>query len=500
ALRSSVHFDGSAIHLKGVSWFGLEGTGKVPDGLWVNSLDFYLDFLAENKFNALRLPFALDSVLTNPKPAREMMQAAPELWGLDYMSVIERVVDAAADRGILVLLDLHRLEAKRWPTDGLWYTPDISLQTLKQGWERMQDRFCMRWNVLGADILNEPHGARWKDWVVAATEVGDSILTKAEHSMPYFNAVNFPDNLPKVWDQHFGYLSEAGNTLVIGEWGGLFIQQDRKWQEALFKYILDRGLGFFYWSLNPNSEDTGGLLSDDWKLREHGKLNLIQAAPSSQLIPRLRTVPAFACLATPIAQHFKCANGVECILKQQVCDGAHDCQDFSDELECAGHQRACITVAGGDRGRPCAIPFFYNGFEYDGCTSVDAFDAWSVLGVGLCQHGYISSVSGRGGTLEQCQDTCRRAANCSIVSFTNIGGSYCSGYTTSCKTLPLNTVKADYITYQFETDGGPCQGSSIPLRTLATILALSTPSKSACSTSASSFSSSIAASAPITHT
>lgn len=212
-----MHFDGSAIHLKGVSWFGLEGTGKVPDGLWVNSLDFYLDFLAENKFNALRLPFALDSVLTNPKPAREMMQAAPELWGLDYMSVIERVVDAAADRGILVLLDLHRLEAKRWPTDGLWYTPDISLQTLKQGWERMQDRFCMRWNVLGADILNEPHGARWKDWVVAATEVGDSILTKCSRWVIFVEGVAHEGKEGKAeyfWGENLEGAKKKGVQLV----------------------------------------------------------------------------------------------------------------------------------------------------------------------------------------------------------------------------------------------------------------------------------------------
>ena len=178
AIGSSIRMGGTAIKLKGVSWFGAEGIGHVPDGLWANTLDFYLEFLMENDFNALRLPLALDTVMANPTPTKKMLQAESGLWELNYLDILERVVDAAAKRGILVLLDLHRLEAARWPHDGLWYKPGVTLKTLKDAWDRLQARFCQRWNVLGADIFNEPHGAKWKDWTVAAAELGNAVLSK----------------------------------------------------------------------------------------------------------------------------------------------------------------------------------------------------------------------------------------------------------------------------------------------------------------------------------
>ena len=189
ALGSSVRMSGAEVQLKGVSWFGFEGKGKVPDGLWVNTIDFYLDFLAENHFNALRLPVALDSVLTNPTPSHDMLQAVPRLWGTDYLGVLENIVDAAAERGILVLLDLHRLQAAHWPDDGLWYAPSVTLETLKKCWDQLQARFCHRWNVFGADILNEQHGAKWKDWTAAAAELGNSVLSKCSRWVIFVEGV-----------------------------------------------------------------------------------------------------------------------------------------------------------------------------------------------------------------------------------------------------------------------------------------------------------------------
>jgi len=502
------------IRLKGVSWFGSEGVGKVPDGLWLDDVEGYLRFLKENHFNALRLPVALDSVLANPIPSRDMLQAAQGLWGLEYLAILERVVDAAADHGLLVLLDMHRLKASRWPDDGLWTGPGVTLETLKTGWDQLQARFCQRWNVFGADILNEPHGARWKDWTGAAAELGNFILSKctrwvifvegvahegktgkaeffwgenledarkkpvqlalpkklvysphvygpgdgnAEHHMPYFDDKDFPHNLDGVWTKHFGHLATSGSTVVIGEWGGIYRDKDRQWQDAFYRYISERGLSFFYWSLNPNSQDTGGLLASDWKTREHAKLQLLQSAPSSPLAPALRGLPAFKCLAQPLAQHFRCADGSECVLKQHVCNGVYECSDHSDEMDCTGAQRPCVTVAGDHAGHSCALPFVYNGFEYDGCTSVDALDSWPLHGVGLCQHGYIPSIAAHGASLEACQAAClrARAANCSMISYTSSGGGYCSGYTAACKERALNKVKTDYTTFGYRDGGGP---------------------------------------------
>ncbi|MGD9972828.1 MAG: BACON domain-containing carbohydrate-binding protein, partial [Desulfatirhabdiaceae bacterium] len=58
-------------------------------------------------------------------------------------------------------------------------------------------------------------------------------------------------------------------TLAIGEFGGKYghdgEEKDKAWQDALVDYFIDKKIyNFFYWSWNPNSGDTGGLLQDDW--------------------------------------------------------------------------------------------------------------------------------------------------------------------------------------------------------------------------------------------
>ena len=40
---------------------------------------------------------------------------------------------------------------------------------------------------------------------------------------------------------------------------------DIPWQNELVDYFIDKRIcNFFYWSWNPNSGDTGGILQDDW--------------------------------------------------------------------------------------------------------------------------------------------------------------------------------------------------------------------------------------------
>ena len=269
-----------------------------------------------------------------------------------------------------------------------------------------------------------------------------------EHHMPYFDAEDFPRNLDQIWERHFGFLIKAGSTVIVGEWGGVYAGKDRLWQEAFSRFIHERSLGFFYWCLNPNSEDTGGLLRNDWKSHETGKLQLLQAAPTSPLAPILQGRPSFKCLAVPLAQHFRCASGLECIFQYQVCNGFFECRDHSDENTCPEVLRPCITIAGEDTGRPCALPFVYNNFQYDGCTLVDAVDAWLLRGVGLCQRGFIPSLAMGGGALDQCKSVCSRTANCSMISYTAAGGGYCSSYTTACRERPLNGARVDYKTYE----------------------------------------------------
>ncbi|MBI2601341.1 glycoside hydrolase family 5 protein [Candidatus Daviesbacteria bacterium] len=89
-------------------------------------------------------------------------------------------------------------------------------------------------------------------------------------SQSYFSDPNFPRNMSVIWDTQFGFLSSGGFTLAPGEWGGKMgtaggNAQDLALQQAWVSYMKSKGMcSSFYWSWNPNSGDTGGILQDDW--------------------------------------------------------------------------------------------------------------------------------------------------------------------------------------------------------------------------------------------
>ena len=60
--------------------------------------------------------------------------------------------------------------------------------------------------------------------------------------------------------------------MLIGEFGSYMkTAGDRAWMKALIAFlkrpVAEGRVAWTYWSWNPNSGDTGGLLTDDWKVR-----------------------------------------------------------------------------------------------------------------------------------------------------------------------------------------------------------------------------------------
>jgi len=72
------------------------------------------------------------------------------------------------------------------------------------------------------------------------------------------------------------------------------------------------------------------------------------------------------------------------VLTAHACNGFYECSDRSDEARYDGAQRPCLVVSGSEAGKPCVLPFSYNGFLYDACTAVDTLDgsAWCPTEVG----------------------------------------------------------------------------------------------------------------------
>ncbi|HEX2879584.1 MAG TPA: cellulase family glycosylhydrolase, partial [Polyangiaceae bacterium] len=93
----------------------------------------------------------------------------------------------------------------------------------------------------------------------------------------WFDAADYPQNLPSTWDSLWGYLARDDIAPVyLSAFGTrLDSEEDRQWLSALVDYVHDRDLSFAFWCLNPNSGDTGGLLLDDWQTVDEEKLEAL---------------------------------------------------------------------------------------------------------------------------------------------------------------------------------------------------------------------------------
>jgi endoglucanase len=262
-------------------------------------------------------------------------QKNPDLQGLSGLQIMDLVIERAGERGLKVILGRHRPDASGQST--LWYTDHLSEQTWIDDWVMLATRYRGDPTVIGADLDNEPHGAAtWgdnnpqTDWRAAAERAGDAVLTAdpdwlifvegIEHqgddwywwggnlalagqmpvqlSVPnklvyeahdygpevnaqkWFQASDFPQNLPGIWYSHWAYLKLSGIApVLVGEFGGRSVGSDAEgtWQRTLFNYLQSNGFDYTYWCWNPNSGDTGGILENDWTTVDASKLSLLHA-------------------------------------------------------------------------------------------------------------------------------------------------------------------------------------------------------------------------------
>src|SRR5689334_2381030 len=100
------------------------------------------------------------------------------------------------------------------------------------------------------------------------------------YNQPWFSAPNYPANMPGIWDKYWGYLYKQNIApLMMGEFGTTLANPvDKVWLENLMAYTGSgvNGISFTYWSWNPNSGDTGGILNDDWTTVNQAKQNILQ--------------------------------------------------------------------------------------------------------------------------------------------------------------------------------------------------------------------------------
>jgi endoglucanase len=331
-----VDANGREVRLTGVNWFGFETQSCAPDGLGSRSWQSMLDQMKTARFNTIRLPYS-NQVLADESCAPKGIdyRKNPDLKGLKGLALMDRIVNGAASRGLRVVLDQHR------PTSAgqseLWYTDKVPESRWIADWTMLARHYRDNPAVVGADLHNEPHGAAtWgdnnskTDWRLAAERAGNAILdvnpdwliivegietyrgdsywwggnlvgarqypvrlSRPEkvvysahdygpelYAQPWFKAADFPHNLPQVWHKHWAYLAaEQRAPVLLGEFGGRSVGNDAagKWQRSLVGYLKTTGISYTYWSWNPNSSDTGGILQDNWQSLDQRKLRVLSA-------------------------------------------------------------------------------------------------------------------------------------------------------------------------------------------------------------------------------
>jgi endoglucanase len=326
------------VQLQGVNWFGFETTDHLANGLWARNWQSMIAQMKSLGFNAVRIPVCPDT-LTGASATNYNSTLNPDLVGKNSLQILDAILAEFDSQGFYILLDHHRLNCASGISE-LWYESDYSAQSWISDLEFMANRYKSLPHFIGIDLKNEPHGAAtWgtgnaaTDWNGAAATAATAVLSVAPdilvfvegiqenpvcsgtiahwwggnleplachplsipsnklvlsphvygpdvYEQTYFSDPNFPNNMPAIWDAHFGQFKGAGYTLAIGETGGMYGHggdpKDVTFQNALIAYLKGKGItNLFYWCWNPNSGDTGGILQDDWTTVWQDKVNLL---------------------------------------------------------------------------------------------------------------------------------------------------------------------------------------------------------------------------------
>ncbi|MFK4099759.1 cellulase family glycosylhydrolase [Streptomyces sp. NPDC019531] len=251
-----------------------------------------------------------------------------DLQGLNSLGVLDRIVSYAGQDGLKVILDRHRPDSggqsALWYTaavpESTWIANLKALATRYKGQDTVvgidlhnepHDPACWGcgdtatdWRlaaqragnaVLGvnSDLLIFVEGVQTFNGVsgwwggnlmgVAQYPVQLSVANRVVYSahdyatsvaqQSWFSDPAFPANMPGIWDKYWGYIFKQNIAPVwVGEFGTTLASTvDQKWLAALVSYLRPTstyGADSFhwtFWSWNPNSGDTGGILKDDWQ-------------------------------------------------------------------------------------------------------------------------------------------------------------------------------------------------------------------------------------------
>ncbi len=306
---------GAEVVLTGFNWSGAEGPDFVPSGLDRMDVGDIARLLSTNGFNSVRLVWSSALVETNPVVAAERLAANPRLVGMHALEVLDAVVEALGDAGVLVILNNHIGDAM-WccqVTDDnvLWYNDRYPETAWIDDWRAIVARYRDNPAVIGADLRNEPRlFAGWGDsagieldWASAAERGGEAVLSVDPDLLIVVEGLNFGRDLQGVaarpivlsvagrlvysahdypWSQRkgfdatvdsyeelrdncdtlWGYILEEGKPYTAPVWLGEMAtgnetwnngSNEQLWFDSIRRYVGERGIGWSWWTLTPSN-------------------------------------------------------------------------------------------------------------------------------------------------------------------------------------------------------------------------------------------------------
>jgi endoglucanase len=218
--RWIVDADSNRVRLKSVNWYGINLENEVVAGLDKNDLTAIVALIKSWGFNSIRLPFSNQMLHRASPVANQLVSANPQLFGKTPLEVMDAVVSALTDAGLLVILNNHSTTSEwccNYDNNGLWYREgDYSMSTSQweEDWIQLVRRYEGNPRVVGADLRNEVRTMKWKgsilpeipnwgkgdkkDWHKASEDLGRKILDVNPNLLIVVEAINWEGMVPII--------------------------------------------------------------------------------------------------------------------------------------------------------------------------------------------------------------------------------------------------------------------------------------------------------------
>ncbi len=202
-----------------------------------------------------------------------------EQWIEDWVFMANRYKDNSAVIGMDINNEpngkIDNPVGARWGTGGKY---DWKLAAEKCGNAILEVNPNVLILVEGIEAYNKPNGDTTSYWWggnlqgVREHPIQLSIPEKLMYSpheygptvfnQTWFSAPDFPNNMRDIWEEQFNFIhTQEISPLLIGELG---IKEeggkDEQWFKEFINFIKEKKLHFTFWTFNPNSGDTGGIL------------------------------------------------------------------------------------------------------------------------------------------------------------------------------------------------------------------------------------------------